>query len=70
MAKVINGTVEFNSAALDGLTVAEVREQFGDILQVPAGARSTIDGRQVSDDEVVDEDTTLVFDMPTGAKGA
>jgi hypothetical protein len=69
LAKVINGTVDFNSAALDGLTVGEVREQFGDILQVPDGARSTIDGRQVSNDTVVNVGDTLVFDMPTGSKG-
>lgn len=69
MAKIVNGTVDFKSENLDGMTVEEVREEYGDILQIDSAARASVGGEEVSGDAVLSDEDTLTFDMPTGAKG-
>lgn len=69
MAKIVNGTVDFKSDNLDGMTVDEVRDEYADILQIDSAARASIGGDEVSGDHVLDGEDTLTFDMPTGAKG-
>lgn len=69
MAKIVNGTVDFSSENIDGMTVDEVREEYADILQIAGGSRSTVAGEEVSGNHVLESEDTLVFDQPTGAKG-
>jgi hypothetical protein len=69
MAKIVNGTVDFKSDNIDGMTVSEVRDEYGDILQIAGGSRATVGGEEVSSDFVLSDEDTLVFDQPTGAKG-
>lgn len=69
MAKIVNGTVDFSSDNLDGMTVSEVRDEYGDILQIDGGSRASIAGEEVSGDAVLSHEDTLTFDQPTGAKG-
>ena len=70
MAQIINGTVDFKSDNLDGMTVGEVRTEYADILQIAPGSRASIEGDEVSDSTILASEDEVTFDMPTGAKGA
>ena len=69
MAKIVNGTVDFGSDNIDGMSVTEVREEYADILQIAPDSRATVNGEEVSPDFALGSEDTLVFDQPTGAKG-
>jgi Trk K+ transport system NAD-binding subunit len=67
---VISGVEKIaNNAEVVGLTVGEVRTQFGDILNITEGATALVNGESVSDDVILEEGDELVFSRILGSKG-
>ena len=52
-----------------GLTVGDIRRKYRDQLNIPAGSRAILDGKQVDDNAVVKDGTELEFVKETGEKG-
>lgn len=55
--------------ALAGKTVGDVRAEYGNILAIPAGAKSFVAGREASGDFVLEEGDEVVFQPATAEKG-
>lgn len=62
-----------NSLTLDNLagkTVREVREEVGDLLNVPESAQVRINGAHATDDNAVADGASVEFVKTAGEKGA
>lgn len=69
-ATVVSGLEKIsNSADVVGLTVGEIRTQFGDVLNIPEGATAVLNGDQVDDSATVEAGDELVFSRILGSKG-
>lgn len=68
MVTVISGANEA-SAELAGQTVGSVRASFRTPLNIPAGARATVNSTAVDDQYVLREGDNLVFTKNTAQKG-
>ena len=70
MATLIAGANNTTSDELDGKTVEDVRCDFRGVLNIAASAVATVNGRPVQGDYVLQSGDSLVFNKPTGEKGA
>jgi len=52
-----------------GMTVAEVRQNTADVLNLDDGVEARINGDLVADDYVLEDDDVLEFIKPAGTKG-
>ena len=62
-----------NTLSLDtlaGKTIQEVREEVGDLLNIPDAAQVRINGAPASDDSTVSEGAIVEFVKLAGEKGA
>ena len=59
MAKAIHGLNEMEIPG--GMTVSRVREALGQVLNIPAGAESLVNGKPVPKQHVVGDKDTLEF---------
>lgn len=66
---LISGPSRLTNQDLTGLTVGEVRDRFGDALNIPEGASATINGITVEDDQVLVNGEEILFAKPLGQKG-
>lgn len=69
MVTVISGANEA-TAQLDGQTVGQVRAAFGAALNIPDGARGTVNGDVVDDSYELESGDELNFVKDTAEKGA
>ncbi len=69
MAQVMSGYYG-ESVPVAGMTVGEIRRRFGSRFDVDPNSQAVIDGRDVGDDEVIQEGQTLMFTHRAGEKGA
>jgi hypothetical protein len=68
MVTIISGANEAN-AQLAGQAVSVARNTFGAGLNIPAGARATVNGRAVDDTFTLSEGDRVVFAAATAEKG-
>lgn len=67
MARVVCGA---NEQAMDaGQTVAQARENFKEILNIPDGAKAIVNGDEVGEDYILNEGDSLEFIKSAGGKG-
>ena len=66
---VRHGVNTINAENIVGKTVAELREQVADILNVPDNAQVRVNGAPASDDTVIPENSTVEFVKVAGEKG-
>jgi hypothetical protein len=67
MARVVCGA---NEQAMDaGQTVAQARENFKEILNIPDGAKAIVNGDEVGEDYTLNEGDSLEFIKSAGGKG-
>ena len=67
MARVVCGA---NEQAMDaGQTVAQVRENFQEILNIPDGAKAIVSGDEVGEDYAINQGDSLEFIKSAGGKG-
>ncbi len=52
-----------------GLSVSEVRSNFGSVLNIPANSSAVVDGEIVGEDYVVGVGDIVRFSLATGEKG-
>lgn len=68
MGTIISGPSRLD-ADVFGKTVASVREEYGDVLNIPAGATATVNGETVDEGRTLRVDDEVVFSKPLGQKG-
>lgn len=66
---IVSGPSKLTGQTLAGMTVEEVREDFADILNIPAGATASINGYAVDGEQVIVNGEEIVFAKPLGEKG-
>jgi hypothetical protein len=69
MVKVMCGVNSVPTDKVIGMRVSTVREKFRDVLNIPKDARAMVNGKQVSGDHMVEDNTELEFVKETGEKG-
>lgn len=65
----VNSGANSVTLALGGLTVGAVRADYAGLLNIAAGAKAFINGREVQDGALLSEGETLVFTQVTAEKG-
>jgi len=68
-ATVISRIERLSNDTLVGMTVAQIREQFGSVLNISEDATPLINGESVDEEEELVENDELVFSRPVGSKG-
>lgn len=66
---IISGTNRLETET-DCSSVADIRDEFGEALNIPDGAAATVNGSRASDDTVVRPGDEVSFTKATGSKGA
>jgi uncharacterized Zn-binding protein involved in type VI secretion len=66
---LISGPSRLTGQSLVGKTVADVRFQFADALNIPDDATCTVNGVAVADSQVIVDGEEIVFAKPLGQKG-
>ena len=68
---LVRVTSGFNTPYLPvgGMTVAQIRRRFSDILGIGPGNLAFVDGQEVGDETVVRTGQALMFGQPSGEKG-
>lgn len=69
MVKVMCGINSVPTDKVIGMRVAQVRDKFRDVLNIPKDARAMINGKQASNDDTVADGVELEFVKETGEKG-
>ena len=69
MVTVILGTGRLTDAGFAGSSVGSIRNQFGPLYNVAAGAQAQVNGRNVADDYSLKAGDELIFSKPAGQKG-
>lgn len=64
------GVNSLNLDTLAGKTVREVREELGDLLNIPEAAQVRINGAAATDDNTVADGASVEFVKTAGEKGA
>lgn len=67
---VRHGVNSLNLDRLSGKSVREVREEVGDLLNMPESAQARINGAPVGEDAIVPEGASIEFVKTAGEKGA
>ena len=67
-ATVISRIERLSNDTLVGMTVAQIREQFGSVLNISEDATPLINGESVDEEEELVENDELVFSRPVGSK--
>jgi hypothetical protein len=67
--KVVCGANTQEMEGLEGKTVAEVKEGFREVLNIPDGARAIVSGDNVENVYVLRAGDVLEFVKPSGKKG-
>lgn len=69
--KVLSGANEQEISAASGeeFTVGKIREELGAVLNIDPNSIAVIGDREVTDDEIVPDGTTLQFIKRSGSKG-
>ena len=65
-----HGVNSINSDTVAGKTVADVREQAAEILNVPESAQVRVNGNPAEEDAVIADGSTVEFVKVAGEKGA
>lgn len=65
----VNSGANSVTLGLAGLTVGSVRADYAGLLGIAAGAKAFVNGREVQDGSILNEDETLVFTQVTAEKG-
>lgn len=66
---LISGPSRLLNQQLTGLSVDEVRSDFGSILNIPDGATATVNGIAVPGTQIIVDGEEILFSKPLGAKG-
>ena len=66
---LISGPSRLTGQDLQGLTVAAVRAQYSNVLNIPADASVTVNGIAVAETQVIVNGEEIVFAKPLGQKG-
>jgi hypothetical protein len=66
---LISGPSRLTGQSLTGQTVADVRDMFADVLNIPDGATATVNGIAVADEQVLVDGEEVIFAKPLGQKG-
>ncbi|MCY3018792.1 MAG: hypothetical protein NTW87_07160 [Planctomycetota bacterium] len=67
---VRHGVNSISSDSVAGKTVAEVREEVSDLLNVPGTAQVRVNGSPAGEDNQIPEGSTVEFVKIAGEKGA
>ncbi|MGD0088290.1 MAG: hypothetical protein ABSE73_00025 [Planctomycetota bacterium] len=65
-----HGVNTINADSVAGRTIAEIREQAAEILNVPDNAQVRVNGSPAAEDAVVADGATVEFVKVAGEKGA
>lgn len=68
--RIISGSEKVNSKAVVGASVASLRADYADILNIPADASVTVNGKTVPLTTKLSDGDEVVFSRPLGQKGA
>jgi len=52
-----------------GMTVGQIKDEFGEVLNLDDQAKTILNGQEVDDDYTVQENDSLEFVKPAGDKG-
>ena len=66
---VRHGVNSISSDTVVGKTVAEVREQVEEVLNVPASSQARVNGNPAADDDEIADGSTVEFVKVAGEKG-
>jgi hypothetical protein len=69
MITIKHGVNTINLDNVAGKTVAEVRDQVTDLLNVPDNAQVRVNGAPATDDTVIGDSSTVEFVKVAGEKG-
>ena len=69
MAKLITSTGEHDSSLFDRLSVATLKERFGEQLGIDPRAKAFMDGDELPEDHIIDSDDEVEFIRQAGKKG-
>jgi molybdopterin converting factor small subunit len=64
-----HGVNSTSSDSVAGKTVAEVREQLEDVLNIPASAQVRVNGNPAGEDNEIADGSTVEFVKVAGEKG-
>jgi hypothetical protein len=60
MVKVMCGINAYPTTKVIGMKVSDIRKNFKDVLNIPADAKSLLNGQPVKDDTIVPDGSELV----------
>jgi len=69
-ATVISRIETLTDEGLVGLTIAQVRTDFGEALNIPEDALAFLNGAELSEDDVVQAGDKIRFNLSVGEKGS
>lgn len=69
MVVVVSGANRLEIDASTGLTVGSIRDEYEDILTIPANAVATVNGNAADRNTRVKSGDEVAFTRPTGQKG-
>jgi len=68
-ATVLTHVERLSEESLIGMTIADVRLEFGDVLNILADATPYVNGQALDDSHVIEAGERIVFSLSTGEKG-
>jgi hypothetical protein len=68
--RVVHGSNEQYFDNLAGKNVGSIRKSLREVFNIPGDATSTVDGKEVGDDFILNDNMTLEFYKESGCKGA
>ena len=69
MVKIMCGINSYPTNKVVGMKVSDVRKNFKDVLNIPADAKSLLNGEPCSADTVIPDGCEIEFVKETGEKG-
>lgn len=68
-ARAVCGSENLKLSEFVGMTVAAIRSEYGDLLNIPGDATALVNGKSKEDSYTLKAKDELVFSRPVGQKG-
>lgn len=68
-ARVMCGSEKLRLSVFIGMSLADIRSEYGDLLNIPADAAALVGGKAKGEDYTVKANDEVVFSRPVGQKG-
>jgi hypothetical protein len=68
-ARAMCGSEKLTLSEFIGMSIADIRAEYGDLLNVPADASASVNGKAKSEDYELKAKDQLIFSRPVGQKG-